>query len=479
MAKALKPTGSKKVKKTAVSTKNRFLFKEMKLVDIDTLKPHPLNPNEGDIPSIQESLDETGMYKPIVWNARNSFIAAGHHTWLAARAEGWTQIGIVVIDVDEDTHMRIMLADNKTADRRRYNEALLAQILSGMENVRGTGYDSDEVQEIVERNRGQLEDAVSEIKRRQEEDERSLREAQEAKTFNRIPLGEEEGATDYDTDITDDEDAEIGGVGSGTELEKAKEELTGAFSLKPDMAFDGVGLWGIPRIRTDQLMTYDDLPEKLEAWAGSATKDWPDPDQWWLYNFGIDSTSGMRDVSKMILAFYAHDEYFENWWHYPDKYVTKVLNSGIKYIVMPDFSFHTPGEESRAISMWSLYRNRWLARYFQEAGLKLIPDVTWATGDEAFLTKYVLPTLPKNIPLLALQVQTADEKSKLHSDYVRQVQLIIDTLKPKDLLVYYGKQGKRMFDSGQIKFNGRIKFVASRLHRLSEQAKKRQKKTTL
>lgn len=75
-------------------------------------------------------------------------------------------------------------------------------------------------------------------------------------------------------------------------------------------------------------MTFDDLPDTLTAWAGSATKDDDDPDRWWLYNWGIDSTSGMKqDKSQVIVSFYAFDDYFDNWWYFPERYMAKIVNS--------------------------------------------------------------------------------------------------------------------------------------------------------
>lgn len=460
----------------------KSLLDEMIKVEIQSLKLHPDNPREGDVDLIAESLDENGQYTPIVVQESTRNILRGNHTWLAAKSLGWKYIHTVFVDVDDDEALKILLADNKTGQAGGFNEELLGRILSSVSSYRGTGYDKEEAEEVIARTTQGLNEAISSLNERADKERAAIEDAKASKTFERVPLGEEKAAGAIGGDLEDEEDEDEPAVATSGRLEKAAEELTGAFQLKPDLTFskqEAVGLWEIPRIRSDMLMTYDELPENLIAWAGSATKDWPDENQWWLYNFGIDSTSGMRDTSKMIVSFFAHDEYFENWWYYPDKYVSKVLNTGVKYMVMPDFSMHTPGEESRVISMWSLYRTRWLARYFQEAGLKIIPNITWASADEDFLKKYTIPTLPKDIPLLAMQIQTVDEKSPLFPAFIKQVQYILDTVKPEGLLIYYGVQGKRVFDEGKVRFDGPIKWVASRQMALSEKAKLKKKKTTL
>lgn len=476
----------KKIKRKPASErkkKMKILFDSVTMMKPTDLKPHPQNPNQGDIDMIVESMAENGVYRPIVWNKRNGLIAAGHHQWLAMRQEGYEEVPVVVIDVDEKTHLKILLADNATADRRTYNDNILDKVLQSLSDITGTGYTEMDVAEIHERASQAARTALEGVQGRPDGGDVATDAMRRARGGGE--LGDEYEDGEEDGDVGGD-DTEFQADEKHLGLDDMSAELAGAFALKDDMVFDGVGKWGIPRIRTDNglLCTWEDIPDNFRAWAGSATKDWPDPETHWLYNVGIDSLSGMpRDekglLSKVIVAFYCFDQYFENYWHDAAKKTTRMLNAGVTRVVMPDFSMHTPGAESRVLSMWSLYRNRWLGRYFQEAGLKLIPEVTWATGDEDFLTRYILPTLPKKMPLLCIQIQTIDADSPLVDEYPQQLQLILDTLQPKDLLIYHGKQGKKIFDDGLIKFKGRIRFVESRLYALSEQAKTREKKKGL
>jgi ParB-like chromosome segregation protein Spo0J len=454
----------------------KSLLDNIERVAINDVQPHPNNPRIGDVGIIADSLRENGQFRPLVIQTDTKFIIAGNHTWLGARSLGWTKIDVTYVDVDDDEAERIMLADNKTAMAGGFDDEILARILASRKDLRGTAYDKGEVDAIVERNRANMTEATGSLLERQERERQAIQEAKDSTKFERVPLGEEAVA---DTPAVEDDEED---PAAEDRLEKASADLSGAFQLKPDLAFSkeqSIGLWDFPRLRGDMLMTWEELPTNLLAWAGSATKDWPDEDVWWLYNYGIDSTSGMNDISKVIISFYAFDQYFENWWYTPDKFVTKLLNSRIKYAVMPDFSMHTPGQEARVLSLWNTYRSRWLARYMQEAGLKIIPNITWATEDEDFLKKHIVPTLPKNIPLLAMQIQTVDKKSGAHKQYVTQLQYILDTVKPASLLLYYGKQGKEIFDNGEVSYGGPVKFVASRMHALAEKAKGRTKKTSI
>lgn len=469
----------KSTAKVRKQKKDNFLFQHIQIVPINSLKPHPDNPNIGDVETIQESLDENGQYKPIVVNRRNGYIVAGHHTWLAARAQGWTKIGVVEIDVDEVEHLRIMAVDNQSAKRSTYDETLLDRIIQRVReasgSVRGTGFTELDAEDLHTRVQQQVGSTLNELeeKRRQErEAEEMLRRSQ---TFEGSPLGEEPDPSLEDDSYAGDDAGEV-------DITRASESLGGGLITLadiPEKEFDGIGYWGIPRLRTDMLVTMNDLPEKLETWAGSATKDWPDPDTWWLYNWGVDSTSGMHDTSKVIVSFYTHDEYFENWWNYPGRYLAKLLNTGIKMMVMPNFSQWS--SETHTHNLWSLFRSRWIARYAQEVGIKIIPDINWPYLDEEFLSKYVLATLPKKLPLIAFQMQTYNPK-EMSADEMKQhrklVQLVFDTLKPQGLLLYAGKPGQKFFQE-YINTGCPVRVLDTRNSKLSERAKKRERKATL
>jgi hypothetical protein len=114
--------------------------RDVKLTD---LEPHPQNPRRGDIDNIRESLARFGQYRPIVVQTSSNHIIAGNHTWKAAQAEGWTTIKATYIDVDDDTALAILVADNRLADLGSYETADLTAVLRAIDasgGLAGTGY---------------------------------------------------------------------------------------------------------------------------------------------------------------------------------------------------------------------------------------------------------------------------------------------------------------------------------------------------
>lgn len=122
------------------------------------LNPYHANPRRGDVAAIAASLEATGQYRPIVVNAgtltgRAFEVLAGNHTLAAARSLGWDRLDVVVLDVDDATARRIVLADNRTADLGGYDEGVLAELLAATDDLAGTGYDDADLTALLRRTR--------------------------------------------------------------------------------------------------------------------------------------------------------------------------------------------------------------------------------------------------------------------------------------------------------------------------------------
>ena len=150
-SKAIPPTPRKATqrKKPVVKQSMNSVIESTVNVDINSIFPYPMNARQGDIGSIAESLKENGQYRPIVVNKFDNSILVGNHTWKAAKMIGWKEVAVTFVDVDEEAAARIVLVDNKTADMATYDHVELAEMLRGMSSFDGTGYDGDDVDELV------------------------------------------------------------------------------------------------------------------------------------------------------------------------------------------------------------------------------------------------------------------------------------------------------------------------------------------
>jgi hypothetical protein len=110
---------------------------------IDDITPHPRNYNNGDVEAIAESIEVNGMYRPLFVQRSTGHIIAGNHTWHACKTLGATEIPVVMLDIDNHTALRIMIADNRTAALAEPDNSQLLTLLdelADLDTLTGTGY---------------------------------------------------------------------------------------------------------------------------------------------------------------------------------------------------------------------------------------------------------------------------------------------------------------------------------------------------
>lgn len=234
-------------------------------------------------------------------------------------------------------------------------------------------------------------------------------------------------------------------------LAAAPDELPGVASLKHDAVFPTDDPWGIPALREDRLA---EIPEVIDTWAGrDVCQD--APGAWWLYNWGTDSIRGLP-LDRTILAFYTDDQRFEKFWFETEKYVTKLLNFEIKVSVSPNYSLWV--DAPRASQLFNAFRSRWVARYMQEAGIAIIPDVNWS-DERSF--EFCLSGIPKRAPALAVQLQTLATKAD-NDRAIYGFTRAMRELEPMSLLVYGHDAARRVVEQSGACQSIKVVYIPNR-----------------
>ena len=121
---------------------------DVETVPIGELLIHPLNPREGDVGALIESLTHMGQYRPIVVNKRTKHCLSGNHTLQAAHQLGWEKVAVHWVDVDDIEEIKILIVDNRTSDLATYDSNELRGLLVNT-SLKGTGFNPEDVQEIL------------------------------------------------------------------------------------------------------------------------------------------------------------------------------------------------------------------------------------------------------------------------------------------------------------------------------------------
>lgn len=122
---------------------------ESRVVRVDELSPYPGNARRGDLSVLRDSLRVHGQYRDIVVQESTGYILAGNHTFLAAQAEGWSEIGATFIDVEDDQARKIVLVDNRSNDVAGYDLPALADLLKSVDGLEGTGFDDQALEDVM------------------------------------------------------------------------------------------------------------------------------------------------------------------------------------------------------------------------------------------------------------------------------------------------------------------------------------------
>lgn len=118
-----------------------------------TLLDHPQNPRRGDDNAVAQSLDSNGWYGAIVAQQSTGFILAGHTRRRTLVAKGETTAPVIWLDVDDATALRILLADNRTAELATWDEAALLTMLNelGPVDMESVGFSGEDLATIMRR----------------------------------------------------------------------------------------------------------------------------------------------------------------------------------------------------------------------------------------------------------------------------------------------------------------------------------------
>lgn len=117
------------------------------------LSEHPRNANVGDVGAIHGSLSRFGFLGTIIVQESTGQILAGNHRFRAAKQAGMAEVPVALVDLSDEDAIAFMIADNRTGQLATNDEAKLAALLQelaqGDGGLEGTGYDGDDLDELL------------------------------------------------------------------------------------------------------------------------------------------------------------------------------------------------------------------------------------------------------------------------------------------------------------------------------------------
>ena len=112
-----------------------WLTSASEMVPIDSVREHPRNARRGDVDRIRRSMRKHGVWGSLIVQRSTGFVLAGNHRLRAMRAEKMTEVSVQWADVDDAMARKILLADNRLADRATYDTEVLDDLLATFDDV--------------------------------------------------------------------------------------------------------------------------------------------------------------------------------------------------------------------------------------------------------------------------------------------------------------------------------------------------------
>lgn len=168
-----------------------------------------------------------------------------------------------------------------------------------------------------------------------------------------------------------------------------------------------------------------------------------------------------EDRQGGILGFFTEDYRFNGAYDFAENFIDELLEEDWLALVGPDFS--TYDEWPLPLRLFSVYKNRWCSRYWQEAGFYVIPSIQYFSinGSVDLTMKVCVETLPNPCPVLACQMRSNEDLQGT----VALLNKAVDYLQVEKLVIYGGDEKKKyihgyMTDRCEVVYL--TSFIASR-----------------
>jgi hypothetical protein len=117
-------------------------------VPISAIRLHPKNARAGDVGAICQSIEHNGWFGACLVQQSTGFILAGNHRHQAAAHSGAETVPVIYVDCDDETAVRILIADNRSNDLSSWDFNALTELLESIRtdqgSLDGTLYDDEE-----------------------------------------------------------------------------------------------------------------------------------------------------------------------------------------------------------------------------------------------------------------------------------------------------------------------------------------------
>lgn len=133
--------------------------------------------------------------------------------------------------------------------------------------------------------------------------------------------------------------------------------------------------------------------------------------------------------------FFIDDYQFERIWNSPEKYIEKLKK--FQCVCTPDFSPYA--DMPNAMKIWNVYRNRMIGQMMQDAGINVIPTITWS--DESTFDYVINGVKPGGtVAISTVSISKLKSDEQFRKIFQKGIDLVIERMQPKTIILYGSKE---------------------------------------
>ena len=149
------------------------------------------------------------------------------------------------------------------------------------------------------------------------------------------------------------------------------------------------------------------------------------PEKWIGFNYVMQC----KDPKNTGVHFFLDDYQFERIWNTPQKYLNVLRN--FKAVIQPDFSMYR--DFPKALNIYNLFRNCWIARYWLDNGINVIPKPGYCDYDSF---EWSLTVHEQGGVVAASSIGMMFDKDD-HKYFIDGYNVMLGTINP-DIVLMYG-----------------------------------------
>jgi hypothetical protein len=248
----------------------------------------------------------------------------------------------------------------------------------------------------------------------------------------------------------------------------------GLFNYRDDVLFPSSNQWGIPDLLPSGLSTA--IPERTisDHYYGRTAEEIKEHSAH-VYEYPWNKVLWTTPPPRGVLNFYCYDIFFESLWFDAAQMIPQLKKVKWDGIISPDFSVFK--EMPLAVNLYNVYRSRWCARYWQEAGLPIIPSIQ-SCSDETL--EMSITTLPKHCPVVSVQARTTQGQKQARDADIARIHRLLEHCKVDNLLIYGGDEARQWMEPRlpkKTKYHWLTSWASERRKVFEAKIKKRKEQT--